>query len=357
MKKWIAILLGPLVSVGIIFALVGADLDAVGGQLERANYVYLLPTAVLLLMSLLMRAIRWHVLLNQRVNLWHSFHIINIGYFLSAILPLRLGDFARAYLTTRLENPMPAFATMSTIVIERLLDVLALVGMMGLMLILLDVPSAVTKAGFVVGGAALLGGIVLAVLAARPVIAFWVLERVLKLFPMLKRFSLEERLQHFIDGIKPMGTPRVAVGALLWSGVAWAFSLLAGYVLLFFLFEEPTFAATVSLIVLATLSVALPAVPGNLGPFEGAVVGGLWIGGMISSASPPDNAPAVATGVVLHALTLGLYALLGIIGLSVEQASVRQVTSGARDVVMEQHTADHHPREQQSVTPESVTSS
>lgn len=357
MKKWIAILLGPLVSIGIIYVLIGADIDAVGAQLERANYLYLLPTGLLLLLSLVTRAVRWHILLDQRINLWHSFHIMNIGYFLSAVLPLRLGDFARAYLTTRLEKPVPAFATMSTIVIERLLDVLALVGMIGLMLVLLDVPDTVTKAGVFVGGAAFSGGIILAILAAQPMIAFWVLRRVLQVMPVLERLALEERLQHFIDGIKPMGTLRVAVGALFWSAIAWAFSLMAGYVLLFFLFDEPTFAATVSLIVLATMSVALPAVPGNLGPFEGAVVGGLWIGGMISSASPPENAPAVATGVVLHALTLGIYTLLGMVGLSIEEASVRQVTSGAREVVQEHHGNEQQIREHAAVKPESVTTS
>lgn len=348
MKNWIAIILGPLLSIGIIYVLVGADIQAVHSELSRANYIYLVPTGLLLLVSLITRAIRWHILLDQRVSLWHSFHIMNIGYFLSSVLPLRLGDFARAYMTTRLDEPVPAFATMSTIVIERLLDLLALVAMIGLMLVLLDVPLAVTQAGVFVAFAALSGGIVLAVLAARPAIAFWILKHVLRRMPVLERFSLEERLQHFIDGIKPMAVPHVAVGALFWSGVSWLGSLSAGYVLLFFLFDEPTFAATVSLIVLATMSVALPAVPGNLGPFEGAVVGGLWIGGMITSASPPENAPAVATGVVLHALTLGLYSILGIIGLSAEQASMRQVTSGAREFVHEQH---------QRVPSESVASS
>lgn len=338
MKKWFTLLLGPILSLGIIYLLVGSDLDAVKEQLSRAQYVYLLPTGALLVVSLFTRAVRWHVLLNRRLTLLDAFNIMNVGYFLSAILPLRLGDFARAYMTTRLQDPVPAFATMSTIVVERLLDLLALVAMIGLMLVLLDVPPEVTTAGVFVAVMALSGGIVLAGLAARPAIAFGVLGRLLSVFPQFQRFDLDVRLQHFIDGIKPMGKPSVAAAALFWSGISWLLSLSAGYALLYFLFDVPTLAATVSLIVLATLSVALPAVPGNLGPFEGAVVGGLWIGGMIESASPPENAAAVATGVVLHALTLGIYASLGMIGLAMQQASVRQVTSGAREFIHEQHT-------------------
>jgi hypothetical protein len=95
--------------------------------------------------------------------------------------------------------------------------------------------------------------------------------------------------------------------------------------------------------VFSTMSVAIPAVPGNLGPFEGAVVGGLWIGGMIPAATSPENAPAVVLGVVLHALTLTIYVTLGLIGLYVEQASVRQVTEGAQEFVHQEPTEAASP--------------
>ncbi|PJF44810.1 MAG: hypothetical protein CUN55_02045 [Phototrophicales bacterium] len=331
MKRWLTLLIGPMISVVIIYVLIGDDIDAVHVELMRARYIYLLPTALLLIFSLMTRAMRWRVLLDERISWWHAFHILNVGYFLSGVLPLRVGDLARAWMVTRLDTPIPAFKAISTIIIERLLDVLALVAMIGLMLVLLDVPSQLTTLGVIVGVAALSGGLLLAWAAMRPE---WLLKAVAWLegrFMRLKSFDLETRLVHFLDGIKPMGNPAIAFGALFWSGMSWLLSLAAGYVLLFFLFDEPTFAATVSLIVLATSSVALPAVPGNLGPFEGAVVGGLLIGGMINSATPPENAPAVATGVVLHALTLGIYTTLGIIGLMVEHASVKQITSATRD--------------------------
>ncbi len=331
MKRWLTLLIGPAISIAIIYVLIGQDIDAVRVQLGRAHYEYLIPTALLLIFSLMTRAMRWRVLLDGQVSWWHAFNILNVGYFLSGVLPLRMGDVARAWMVTRLETPIPAFKALSTIVVERLLDLLALVAMIGLMLILLDVPSQVTTAGIFIGVLALLGGLVLAGIAMRPQWLFDVLKWVLGRFPALEQLDLETRLKHFLDGIKPMSKPQVAAGALFWSGVSWLFSLAAGYTLLFFLFDTPTLAATVSLIVLATMSVALPAVPGNLGPFEGAVVGGLLIGGMIGSAAPPENAPAVATGVVLHALTLGLYISLGVVGLVNENASVKQITAAARD--------------------------
>ena len=185
---------------------------------------------------------------------------------------------ARAWLTTRLTPPVPAFKAISTIAIERLLDLFALVAMIGLMLVMLDVPSEVTSAGILIGIAAVVGSLGLLTIAIKPHWAFAIYHRVAARFLILERFDLENRLQHFVDGLQPMGTPAVAIKALLWTVISWAFSLAAGYVLLFMFFEESTFGATLSLIVLLTMSVALPAVPGNLGPFEGAAVGGLWIG-------------------------------------------------------------------------------
>ncbi|MCB9436198.1 MAG: flippase-like domain-containing protein [Anaerolineales bacterium] len=336
MKKWLTYALGPLISLAIIYVLVGRDLDAVRGELARAHYGYLIPTGVLLIFSLLARAIRWHVLLNRRVTVWHAFHITNIGYMASAILPLRVGDLARPWMTTRLNPPVAGFTAISTIVVERLLDILALVAMLGVMLVLLDVPTEVTSAGAVVAVLAFSGGLVLAGMAAKPNWVLNIIDWLTQRLHVLNHLHLKERFRYFVRGIQPMGKLEIAFGALLWTTIAWGFSLAAGYVMLLMLFETPTLAATLSYIVLSTMSVALPAVPGNLGPFEGAVVGGLWIGGLITAASPPHNAPAVATGVVLHALTLGLYVTLGLVGLSAEQASIRQIAKGTQELVLQE---------------------
>lgn len=356
MKKWFTLALGPIVSIGIIYLLVGQDIQAVHHELSRAHYTYLIPTGLLLIISLWTRSVRWHILLDRQVSLWHSFHILNIGYFLSGVLPFRAGDFARAWLTTRLQPPVAAFRTLSTLIVERLLDLLSLVAMIGLMLALLDVPTEVATMGILIGIVSLIGGIVLAVFSAKPKYAFNVLNLALKYIPILNKLDPTTRLNHFLSGIQPMSNWRVALGALIWSAISWGFSLAAGYTLLYVLFDTSTLAAATSLVVLSTLSVALPAVPGNLGPFEGAVVGGLWIGKMIPSVSAPQNAPAVALGVLLHALTLAIYVIFGIIGLYIEQASIRQLRQGVQTLSQDQAAADETALSTRSIASESVTS-
>jgi uncharacterized membrane protein YbhN (UPF0104 family) len=167
------------------------------------------------------------------------------------------------------------------------------------------------------------------IFAARPKWAYQILEIGLRWLPLLKRLNLEDRLEHILAGIQPIGRPKLAINVVFWTALSWFFSILAGYILLFMLFDSPTLEAAALFVVLGSFSVALPAVPGNLGPFEGSVVGGLWIAGLIDKASAPENAPAVAFAVTLHALLLGLYIVFGLIGLYAEQTSVRQVRRGA----------------------------
>ncbi len=332
MKKWLSFVIGLVVSIVIFVLLIGSDLSFIQQELADGRYIYLIPASALFIIGIWTRAVRWRLLLNRQISVTHSFHIINVGYFLSGILPLRLGDVARAWLTTRLEKPISGFTSLSTIVIERLLDLLTVLAMLGLTLVLLDVPGEVSSAGALVGAGAIVGAVVLAMFAYRPVYAFRLLDFTERLIPPLKKLNLKPITANFIEGLRPMSQPRVAATVVLWTAISWAFSIGAGFVFLFVIFEDPTLSATLAYIVLASFSVALPAVPGNLGPFEGAVVGGLWIGGLISSAGSPQNAPAVAFAAILHATTLGLYIILGIIGLYFEQASISQIAAGSREI-------------------------
>lgn len=344
MKKWLSIGIGLIISIVILALLIGSDLEVIQEELANGRYVFLIPGSILFIIGIWTRAMRWRVLLKDELPVTDSFHIINIGYFLSGILPLRLGDVARAWLVTRREQPIAGFTALSTIVVERLLDLLAVLAMLGFTIFLIDVPTEVSSAGALMAVMALAGGLVLAFLAAKPHIAVALLHLVERMIPFLKRFNLEPTLTNFIAGIQPMSQPVTAFKVLIWTGISWIFSVGAGFFFLYTMFDEPTLVGAMAFIVLGSFSVALPAVPGNLGPFEGAVVGGLWIGGLISSATAPENAPAVAFAAVLHAVTLAIYVLLGILGLYVQQASLSQIQAGA------QAMTEKEPKPQKSTT-------
>ncbi|MEJ2749467.1 MAG: flippase-like domain-containing protein, partial [Anaerolineae bacterium] len=66
--------------------------------LEEARYEYLALTAVGLVIFMMLRAVRWHFMLNNQASWSQVYHVQNIGYMLTQLLPLRLGDVARAVL-------------------------------------------------------------------------------------------------------------------------------------------------------------------------------------------------------------------------------------------------------------------
>jgi uncharacterized protein (TIRG00374 family) len=332
MKKALLFSIGTLVSFIIVYELIGRNITLLRYEMVQAQYIYLIPCAFLLLLSMLARAMRWHVLLNGEINFWHSFHINNVGFLANSILPFRLGDLMRAWLTTRPGIEMAGFSVLSSIVVERVFDLLALLAMIGAIMTMLDLPSQLTWIGSIIGILTFIAIVCLAVLSMQ---SYWVLaslEKLVPKLPLLERLHIFTRLEHFFEGLQALHHPNVAILALIWTGISWLLDLAAAYVLLFMVFDTSSVAAVLAVMILLALSMTLPAIPGNLGPFQAAVVGGLWIGGMIASVGSPDNVPAVTVGVWLHILTLGIYLVLGLVGISVEGITCRQIMQGLRKI-------------------------
>lgn len=316
---------GVLLSLTLIYLMLGRDFAAVSAQFARANYLYVLPCIAFLMISMLTRALRWQWLIHHQLSLWHSFHISNISYFVNSLLPLRAGDLTRAWMTTRLDPPIPAFLTLSTVIVERLFDLLALLGLFGLTLILLPVPPQITALGTGIALTVVIGTIGLIVIAVKPEWFRGLLSRLRG--SVLERLRLEARFEHFVSGLRPIGQAPIMAGALGWTVIGWLVDVAAGWLILWILFPAPSLASAIAMIFLVGVSMALPALPGNVGQFETGVVVGLWAAGLIASLDPADYAPAVAVGVTFHAATLFVTTLLGVIGLWSQRVSLGQVAT------------------------------
>ena len=163
-------ILGIIVSlIAIYFIVVQINVERFISALVSADYRFLIPCMVFLLLGLFTRAIRWQVLLSHQLPFKRAFSIMNVAYLVNGVLPFRMGEVARIYLTTRVKNPIPVMQTASTIVVERLLDLLAVVVMMLLALTVAPVPQPeLQTAGAVGAGMAIGGFIVLIILSKKP---------------------------------------------------------------------------------------------------------------------------------------------------------------------------------------------
>jgi glycosyltransferase 2 family protein len=142
--------------------------SALLAALAHAQPLWLLPAAATLAGFLTLNAWRWRTLLRPaaRLPLFRLLRWQLIGYLGNTIFPFRAGEVARVVLVARNTAVQPA-PVVATIVVEKICDGSALVGLLLLALLLLPVPTWVTViAG--VGAAAFACGIILLLVLATP---------------------------------------------------------------------------------------------------------------------------------------------------------------------------------------------
>lgn len=323
-------LVGAAILIGFA-ALIAANIDlaSIGDALVTADY-RLLPAALIVgAGALFARAARWMVLLERRLTLRSAFHISNIGYLLNALLPLRAGEVSRVLLAARSTPPVSMLTTFSTILLERLIDLLLVFGMFGVSLLVLPVEDSIEFGGVTLAIGSLIGFAVLFIFAQRRDWALAFARWVVKIVPFTARFQPEARLNRFLDGLGVLTSWRTFALSLLWSVVAWALSVAVGYLLLQAFFGSSDwavvllFTAMSSLVTTAAATVSYT--PAGVGTYHAGVVLALTVTGF----NQPEGAP-VAFAIVLHAQSLLLYAVFGVIGLFAEKITLDELVGRVR---------------------------
>lgn len=315
-------LLGTFLSFfALYFIVTQLNFELFWQALATANYWYLLPAMIFLLFGLLTRALRWRVLLNNALPLSRAFSIMNVAYLVNGVLPLRIGELARVYLVSRTRESIPIPTTTSTIIVERLLDLLAIVVMVLLALIIGSVPNELRAASLFAAIGAIVGFTVLVFLASRREWATSVFHFLLQRIPLLRRFQvLEKWFEQFLDGLLPLTQAKALFLAFAWTTISWVVSTFAGYVLMFAFFERASLAATMLYIAAAAFAIALPAVPGNVGTYEASILLALTAMGYEQL-----NA-AIAFAVMVHAVNIFVHASTGVLGFIQEGISFGQLS-------------------------------
>jgi glycosyltransferase 2 family protein len=320
--------LGVIVSL-VAFYFIASQMrwDSFWQAWTTANYWYVVPCIGLLLLGLITRALRWRLLLDNGLSLSHAFSIMNVAYLVNGLLPLRIGELARVYLVWHSKKHIPIPTTSSTIIVERLLDLLAVVVMVLLALILGQVPDAIKAASAVAAVSAIAGFLFLIFLASRRDWATNIFHILIEKLGILRRVPiLATWFEQFLDGLKPLTNARQVLLAFFWTALSWAVSTAAGYVLMFAFFEQGSLAATMLYIAAAAFAIALPAVPGNLGTYEASIL--LALGAMGYEQS---NA-AIAFAVMVHAVNILVHVGTGILGFLHEGISLNQLSQGVQEM-------------------------
>jgi len=279
--------------------------DTLGG----AHPGYLLGMFGLLGVNHLARSLRLQVLVDAPVPTRDIVGISAVGFLAVQVLPLRLGELVRPQLLVR--HGVPFGEGLGAIAVDRVLDVLMLLGLMMLVAFVvplpegaievggIDVVSVGQRAAAIAVGVAGIGFVVMA--AAGPRVEAWG-----RRVPLVGS-GLGDLVHGVTESLRRLARePTSALVAVGWSLVSWIATI--GVVWLAQqAFDGIPDSVTVSLVLWTALVTAMSALPtpGFFGPFEAAGVAALALFG----ASGP---PAKAFVLVLHVLVFAFAVALAL---------------------------------------------
>jgi hypothetical protein len=332
MSRRLRLALGLLVSLVFLYLAVRKLEWVELWQMFRAgNYWLLIPAVALLVVINLLRAYRWRLLMypDTHLPLMRVFRFVNIGYLFNNILPAKAGEVVRAYLAGQVISGGIGQA-ISTLLIERLLDVLTLVVLLVIVLLTLPpsvaLPAWAVKGGLLFGTGAVAGTIFLIVLSRfgpRGVDWLW---RLVGRLPVVGHPKVKQGVLNLVTGFGVLTKGSLLPGTLISSGLIWLGYATFNLVLMgvFRMTHLPISAA--ALVLCATgFSMVVPSSPGAMGVFEWAAVQALMVYGVAQSVG-------FGYALGLHVFTNVLLIIFGMVNVAQEglsYASLRHDVIGA----------------------------
>ena len=291
--------------VCVYLALRGVDLGETARLLGGARLPWLLLALAGVTADLAFRALRWRGLIApiRHVPLRRLTGYMLVGYLANNVLPARLGELVRSHYLGDREG-ISRSATLGTVIVERVVDTIVLVGIGAAAILVLNVRGVVVSAILV--GVALAGLLVVALavaLAAHRLPGAGLIAAFLGRWPRVKGTVLRLR-----DGLRVAALPRTIATAAVLSVAAWSCTVVAVLAVGQALGIELTVGEGALLAAGMNLATAVPSGPGYLGTFE-------YAGQSIALAFGLPAASGLALALLTHFLTLVVSSAGGFVAL------------------------------------------
>ncbi len=305
-------------------------------KLSQADLRLVLVGFAVICLTPYIRAARWQAILGPKVGYWQAYHAENIGYLLNAVLPLRAGEPARAYVVSRAQPEISTVEAFSTVLVARLVDMLVVVMLLGLALPALDVPDLVKAAGYSMLALVAVG---IAVLAAGAYARSWLMRLVRPILTRLLPPRIAERLirwtDDFLGGLTVLRSARRFAWMSITTAVLWAAYILFYQLILMAFWPEPPLSWSVLAVCAAALSMAVPSSPGFIGVFHAAVA---------FAMAPYLSADlAAAYAIVLHASEIVCQLVFGAHSLISTGTSLGRVSAAAEKLAQSAQGPEYSP--------------
>jgi uncharacterized protein (TIRG00374 family) len=298
--------IGVLISLASVYLVLrGVDLRQTADLLGGARPGWLLVAVAGIVADLVFRALRWQVLIRPicRVPLRRLSAYMLVGYLANNVLPARLGELVRSHYLGDREG-ISRSATLGTVVVERIVDTVVLVGIGAAAILILHVRGVVMSAILV--GVAIAGLLCVALVVALAAHRLPGAGRAAAFLNRWPRFvGVATRLR---DGLRVAALPRTVAAAALLSVAAWTCTVVAVLAVGQSLGIELTLGEGALLAAGTNLATAIPSGPGYLGTFE-------YAGQSIALAFGLGASEGLALALLIHVLTLAVSSLGGAVAL------------------------------------------
>jgi len=248
------------------------NIDISINTLRRINPLYLAAAAAVHYSGFAIRGWRWQKLLKglgHSVGYVYAVTLLLAGWFVSALIPARLGDVARAGMLRRDHN-IPMAQGLGSIATERAFDILSI-------LILAAFAATFALTGRTppwvwrtIGGGTLLLGILIAILLLSPHLKSFFL----RLLPWL----FYKKAVHFgfelLNSIRQTGkSPALLLLLTAQSLYIWLCDIFLMVFIFYSIGASVPFSVSAFTAMVVDLAAAVPVIPGALGQVEGAALG------------------------------------------------------------------------------------
>ncbi len=328
-KRTISFAIGILISAVFLFLILRkVEYDRLYSALQSADYIWIIPTIVFVVLAMYQRAERWKWMLLPiaRVKYGRLLSATCVGFMANNVLPLRLGEFVRAYSLSKQDNRITKSASMATIFIERMVfDLLALMLILAAVLVVapMKVVEGESKYAIIAMLAVAVTGLLFAVaVVVRPEGAGRLMTKYLFFLPKFLKDKVADTVVKFSRGLLFLKNFRYTFWVSLHTILLWlAMGISNIFVFYAFDFHLPVYASYILLIVVS-VSILLPSSPGFIGVYHAGVVFTLSRFGI-------DTTNAVSCALVLHAAQFFPITLMGFYYLKKSHLSLKQLEKEA----------------------------
>lgn len=280
MKYLRALLTVLIVAVLLYFFLQNVNFKEVVSIIKGINPLYPVVFFLGLYLQYYIRAYRWGIILGthkKNISFWNLYHYTLIGFFISTLIPGRVGEPARGILLAADENINKSYG-LASVVIERLIDILMIVLFFIVSLFFLD-PLKFPLLQTIKGPAFIALPFILFIFLLFYLInlekAFAYFEQFTrfcgKLIPSRFREKVISFIIDFVKGLRIKLTSGDFVKLIISSVFVWLIQIPFYWFLLkgFSFGQEVSFFATMPYFSIIVLSAAVPT-PGMAGSFDAA---------------------------------------------------------------------------------------